>query len=113
MIATSAEFWKAFFDPAHPRHGKARSDILVFDREKIVLSAFVLAEVSVWLSERKKAKALEWFLDYAQNTANVRIFHFGKDEFPALARISADERVPLGRASLIYLARSLNLDVSD
>ncbi|MEW6035637.1 MAG: hypothetical protein AB1529_03420 [Candidatus Micrarchaeota archaeon] len=113
MIATSAEFWKAFFDPAHPRHAKARAGIKIFDREKIVLSAFVLAEVSRWLSERKKGRALEWFLDYAQNTANVRIFHFGKDEFAALARISADEGVPFERASLIYLERSLNVDVSD
>jgi hypothetical protein len=79
MIATSTGFWKAFFDPADPNHSEARSDIRIFDREKIVLSEFVIAEVVSWLLENSKTKQKDWFLDYALNTANARIFLFGKE----------------------------------
>jgi hypothetical protein len=112
MIATSVAFWKAFFDPANPNHGKARSEIKLFDRERIVLSEFVIAEVSSWLIERGKIPQKNWFLDYVQNTANTRIFLFGREEFAIVLKIALEENLPLDKASLEYLRRSLNCDIT-
>jgi predicted nucleic acid-binding protein len=112
MIATSTGYWMAFFDPENPNHEKARSDIRIFDREKIVLSEFVLAEVASWLLKNNKQKHKNWFLDYAQNTANTRIFHFGKEEFGQVAKICMEKDVAISEASLEYLQTQLNLDVT-
>ncbi len=112
MIAPTSGFWKAFFDPSEPRHRKARSDIALFDREKIVLSQFVIAEVAGWLLSRGKRAQCAWFLDYAQNTANTRIYIHSKEDLAAVLRISAEEGVSLEKASLEYLKRALNCDIT-
>ncbi len=72
MIATTTAFWKAFFDPEDPDHDKTMSDITVFDKEKILISEFVVAEIVLWLNNKKKHK--QWFLDYVQNTENTLVF---------------------------------------
>src|SRR4030042_1602470 len=110
MIATTTAFWMAFFDPEDPKHAKARSDILLFDKEKIVVSQLVAAEVILWLDEKKKHK--EWFLDYVQNTANTRIFHYGREEFGKIAEMSAKSHLSLAEASVEYLRAELNCDVT-
>lgn len=112
MIAPTAGFWKAFFDPADKMHRKARSELLIFDREKVVLSQFVLASVAGWLLSNGKKEQCAWFLDYAQNTANVRIYIHAKEDLAAVLRISAEEGIPLDSASLEYLRRALNCDVT-
>jgi predicted nucleic acid-binding protein len=112
MIATTTGFWKAFFDPDDARHGKSKSEALVFDREKILISQFVIAEVVGWLAGIGKEKQKIWFLDYAQNTANTRIFHFGKEEFAEISRISADEGISIADASVEHLKRGSDCDVT-
>jgi hypothetical protein len=112
MIAPSSGFWKAFFDPADPKHGNALAELRIFDREKIVLSQFVMAEVVSWLLANGKKKQKDWFLDYAQNTVNTRIFHFGREELSDVLKISAEEDIALEKASLEYLRRSLNCDIA-
>jgi predicted nucleic acid-binding protein len=112
MIATSTSYWTAFFDPMDPNHQKARSDMMIFDREKIILSEFVLAEVVSWLLQNNKLKQKNWFLDYAQNTANTRIFHFGKEEFSELAKLCEEKNLTLAEASLEYLSTKLNCDIT-
>lgn len=112
MIAPGSGFWKAFFDPADPNHQKAMDDIRVFDREKIILSEFVIAEVVSWLLDLGKKKHKDWFLDYARNTANTRIYFFGREEFDDLSRISIEKDIPLAQASLEYLRGRLNCDLT-
>ncbi len=112
MIAPTSGFWKAFFDPGDRMHLKARAEIALFDREKIVLSQFVIAEVAGWLLSKGKGKQCAWFLDYAQNTANTRIYIHSKEDLAAVLRISAEESVSLERASLEYLRRALNCDIT-
>jgi predicted nucleic acid-binding protein len=111
VISFSASFWKAFFDPKDPSHAKARSEIEVYDREDVLLSPFVLSETVGWLLGRRRRKHAAWLLEYAQNTANVRIFAFGKEELSAVMRISAEEGLPLDAASLEYLRKALNCDI--
>ena len=111
MIATTTAFWKAFFDPEHPEHDKTLSDIMVFDKEKILISEFVVAEMVLWLKNKKKHK--QWFLDYVQNTANTRVFHYGKEEFEKIAEISSESDLTLTEASVEYLRKELNCDVTD
>ncbi|MFN7990759.1 MAG: hypothetical protein U0R44_01235 [Candidatus Micrarchaeia archaeon] len=113
MIATSFEFWRAFFDPGDPHHAKARADIRVYDREKIILSPFIVAEVASWLIEKGKIRQKNWFLDFARNTANARVFIFGKEEFEMIMKIALEENMSLEKASLEYLRRSLNCDITD
>lgn len=112
MIAPSTGFWKAFFDPAHPSHGKARSDLLIYDRERIVLSPFVLSETVSWLLGLGKRRHAAWLLDYSRETSNVRVFVFGKEELADVFRISAEEGLPLGKASTEHMRRRLNCDVT-
>lgn len=112
MIAATTAFWKAFFDPENPKHSHAMSEILVFDKEKIIISEFVVAEVVSWLKEKGKKKQKDWFLDYALNTANTRVFHYGKEEFHRMAEISADSDLSLAEASVEYLRKELNCDVT-
>ena len=112
MIATGFSYWRAFFDPENPSHSRARSDLALLDREKVVLSEFVIAEVVSYLSSMGKTKLKDWFLDYALNTANVRVFLFGKEEFAELAKIATEKDIPLGPASLEYLRAKLNCDVT-
>lgn len=111
MIATTTEFWIAFFDPEDPKHEKARSDIRIFDKEKIVVSQFVAAEVVLWLDSRNKHK--RWFLDYIQNTANTRLFHYGREEFRKVAEMSDESHLTITEASVEYLRKELNCDVTD
>ena len=112
MIATTTTFWKAFFDRKEKNHKKARSDIAVFDREKIVMSEFIIAEVVSWLLSKGKREHSAWFLDLVQNTANTRIYVFSKEELASVLAISAKEGLPLDSASLEYLKRSLNCDIT-
>lgn len=113
MIATTVLFWKAFFDPENPRHEQARADILGYDREKIVISQLVLSEAVSWLVAKGKFAQRDWFLDYAANTANVRIFNFGSDEIPMLFELSVYENTDLVDASVKYLKRYLNCGVTE
>ena len=112
MLATTVSYWKAFFDPENPNHQKARAELPLLDREKIVLSEYVIAEVCSWLISMGRLRQKNWFLDYAQNTANTRIFLFGREEFAEMARISIEKDLPLDKASLEYLRARLNCDVT-
>ncbi|HSB47127.1 MAG TPA: hypothetical protein VLD37_03870 [Candidatus Bilamarchaeum sp.] len=112
MIATTVSFWKAFFDPSHPLHAKARGEIRLFDRDKVILSEFVIAEVCSWLIERGKIRQKNWFLDYAENTSNARIFLFGKEEFAEIVKIAILENLTMDKASLEYLRRRLKVDIT-
>ena len=111
MIATSTEFWKAFFDPSHPKHKKARDDLKIYDKEKIILSQPVVLEIVSWLLENGKTKQKNWFLDYVLNTANIRLYHFGKEEFEKLSEICIEEEQVPSKASLEYLKKYLNCDI--
>lgn len=112
MIATTVAFWKAFFDPANPAHDKARREMKLYDREKIVLSEYVVAEVCAWLMGLGRLRQKNWFLDYAQNTSNARIFVFGKEEFAEIIRIAMEEDMTMDKASLEYLRRRLSIDIT-
>ena len=113
MIATNTAFWKAFFDPGNPDHERARTDILLFDKEKVVLSQLVLSEVLSWLVARGKMAQRDWFLDYAANTANVRVFGCGDEEFAVLSELARYENTDLAGASVKYLRRYMNCEVTE
>ncbi|MCI0503353.1 hypothetical protein L0Y65_01425 [Candidatus Micrarchaeota archaeon] len=112
-MATTVGFWKAFFDPENRDHERARTDLLVFDRDKILISQLVLSEVVSWLVSCGKSAQRDWLLDYAANTDNVRVFSFGEEELPVLAELSVYENSDLAGASLKYLKRYLNCAVTE
>ena len=111
MIATTTGFWKAFFDGKNKTHTKARRDILIFDKEKIVVSQLTVSEVLSWLIKCKKTKHANWFLNYVNQTANVRVFHFGKEEYGKISELIA-AKTDLTGAGDIYLHKQLNCDLT-
>ena len=113
MITTTTDYWKAFFDPQNHKHQQAVQDLEIFDKEKIILSQITLAEVSSWLTTLGKTKQAEWFLSFANDTANVRVFHFGKEEFEKVIAISIKKRINYSDACLEYLHKNLNCDITD
>ncbi len=113
MIATSTGFWKAFFDPNNVNHKKAKEDIEIYDDEKIIIDSFTLSEVVSWLLEQKKHEIMNWFLDYAKNTANVRTFYIGKQELEFIINTSINEKINFSDACLSYLHKYLNCDITN
>lgn len=112
MIATSTEYWKSFLDPNSLNHKKAQDNMKFYDKEKIVINEIVISEIINWLYENKKYLLIEWFFDYVSNTANVRIFHFGKEEFRLISKICLEKQINFSDGSLQYLAQYLNCDIT-
>jgi hypothetical protein len=113
MIAITTRFWKAFFDPENPDHERARTDILIFDREKVIISQFVLSETISWLVALGKTAQRDWLLDYAANTENVRVLNFGDEEMKVISELAVYENSDLTDASVKYQKRYMNCAVSE
>ncbi len=113
MITTTARFWKAFFDPQNPDHERARTDILVHEREKVAISQLVLSEVCSWLVQAGKSAQKDWLLDYSANTDNVRIVNFGDEDLAILSELAVYENTDLADASVKYLKRYMNCEVTE
>ena len=102
----------AFFDPNNKNHKKARDNLKIYDKEKIIVDQTVISEVVNWLSQNNKHELIEWWFDYLQNTANVRVFHFGKEEFEIISKICIEQRITSTAGAIEYLNKYLNCDVT-
>ena len=85
MILIGVAFWKAFFDITNPNHIKAKNELIIYDKEKILINQYSFFKVIVWLEENNKKEHSKWFFDYVLNTNNVRLIYLGKEELTKIA----------------------------
>ena len=112
MIATTTNYWLAFFDPDNIKHKKTRDSILLYDKEQIIIDQIVISQVTNWLFRNNKNNLVEWFLDYVQNTSNVKIYYFGREEFRIITRTCIEKKMNFSEASAEYLQKYLNCDIT-
>lgn len=103
MIATSFDFWQAFFDPYNKQHEEAKKNLLFYDKEIIAIDQLTLIKVLDWLGEKNKVTLANWFLDYATNTANVRIIYLQKEDLESLRNICLEHNLTIGETIQIHL----------
>ncbi|MBI5223139.1 hypothetical protein HY990_01825 [Candidatus Micrarchaeota archaeon] len=110
MILTTKGYWRSFFDSYDPLHLKARSDILIFDKEKIIIESNTAFEVVSQLRKNCKSKEADWFIDYYLNTTNVRIYLLGKEEFEAISISALKNPENLEKIKIQFISKKLNFD---
>lgn len=127
MILLGTLFWKSFFDPTNNKHTKAKNELLIYDKEKILVDQYTFFKVLVWLEENNKKEHSKWFFDYVKNTSNVRLIYLGKEELSKikLEYIAKTDASKISRelntlnndqfeiAVTKYLKNSLNCDSTD
>ncbi len=82
----------------------------LYDRDMLVLSGQVVAEVVDWLHSMKKCKHVDWFLDYVRNTKNVKVVHLNASDAAVIERLCVDNDISYSAASCCFFVEQLGCE---
>lgn len=85
MFLLTTAFW---IDLLENNSETRKTELKLYDKDTILLTPIILSQVSNYFISKNNIRISNWFLEYSNNTENVRIIHTSKDEQKLIVKLA-------------------------
>jgi len=114
MIILDSNIWISSLDQDDSNHKKAKDLILSFQKDKIIITDYILLEIATVLSKKKGKKIADDFINIALNNENIEIWPYSSNVFYELVDFylkQENKNISFVDYSLIYFSKKYNVKV--